>query len=73
MCLDFCARVVERDGDNVVVESDGMRRRATTLLAPDVVVGDWVRVAIGSVIERLEPAAARDINDYVTTARGAAQ
>jgi hydrogenase assembly chaperone HypC/HupF len=73
MCLDFCARVVEREGDHVIVESAGMRRRATTLLAPDVAVGDWVRVAIGSVIERLDPAAAHDINEYVTTARGAAQ
>jgi len=72
MCLDFCARVVERSGDEVVVEGAGVRRRASTLLVPDVAVGDWVRVAIGSVIERLDAAAAQEINRHVAQAKGAA-
>jgi hydrogenase assembly chaperone HypC/HupF len=70
MCLDFCAQVVERDKDEVVVEGNGMRRRASTLLVPDVAVGDWVRVALGSVVERLDEAAALNVNQFVRTARG---
>jgi hydrogenase assembly chaperone HypC/HupF len=71
MCLDFAARIVSRDGDTVVVESEGRRRRASTLLLPDVAVGDWVFVAVGTVIERIEPALAAQINSELRTAQGA--
>jgi hydrogenase maturation factor len=72
MCLDFCARVIGREGDEVVVEGDGRRRRASALMVPEVAVGDWVRVAIGTVIERLDPAIAQQVNEQVGRARGAA-
>lgn len=71
MCLDFAAQVVSRDGDVAVIESEGRRRRASTLLMPDVAVGDWVYVAVGTIIERLEPAEAEQINDELRTAQGA--
>ena len=58
MCLDFCALVVSRDGDEVVVDNEGRRRRASALLVPDVAVGDWVYVAAGTVIDRVDAAAA---------------
>ena len=35
MCIDACGRVVERSGDEVVVETGQLRRRASTLLAPE--------------------------------------
>lgn len=71
MCLDFAAQVVSRDGDVAVIESEGRRRRASTLLMPDVAVGDWVYVAVGTIIERLEPAEAEQINNELRTAQGA--
>lgn len=71
MCLDFAAQVVSRDGDVAVIESEGRRRRASTLLMPEVAVGDWVYVAVGTIIERLEPAEAEQINTELRTAQGA--
>ena len=71
MCLDFAAQVVSRDGDVAVIESEGRRHRASTLLMPDVAVGDWVYVAVGTIIERLEPAEAEQINNELRTAQGA--
>jgi hydrogenase assembly chaperone HypC/HupF len=71
MCLDFAARVVSREGDICVVETDGRQRRASTLLLPETSVGDWVYIAMGTVIERLDPAEARRINETLRTAQGA--
>ena len=71
MCLDFAAQVVSREGDVALIESEGRRRRASTLLMPDVAVGDWVYVAVGTIIERLEPAEAEQINNELRTAQGA--
>jgi hydrogenase assembly chaperone HypC/HupF len=71
MCLDFAARILERDGDSVLVESEGRRRRASTLLMPDIAVGDWVYVAAGTVIERLDPDDAALANELLRSAQGA--
>jgi hydrogenase assembly chaperone HypC/HupF len=70
MCLDFPGRVIERDGDTCVVESDGRRHRASTLLEPDVAVGDWVYVTAGTVVERLDEVTAQQINHEIAIARG---
>jgi len=71
MCIDFPGRVVARDGDDVIVESDGRRRRASTLLFPDLAVGEWVYVAAGTVFERLDPATAAEVNAELAGARDA--
>lgn len=70
MCLDFPGRVVARDADQAIVETEGRQRRASTLLYPDLAVGDWVYVAAGTVIERLDPAVAQQITQELTTAMG---
>jgi hydrogenase assembly chaperone HypC/HupF len=72
MCLDFPGRVVERNGDVAVVECDGRRRRASTLLYPDLEVGDWVYVAAGTVVERLDDESAQQINREIAIAKGVA-
>jgi hydrogenase assembly chaperone HypC/HupF len=61
MCLAFPGRVVAVDPFSVLVDIDGERRRATTFLVPDLVVGDWVAVAGDSVIRRLSGAQAQEI------------
>lgn len=61
MCIAFPGRVIDVDPCGALVESDGRRRRASVLLVPDVAVGDWVAVAAGSIVERLDEADALEI------------
>jgi len=70
MCLDFPAQVVGVDGNQAIVEADGRRRRASTLLMPDTVVGEWVYVAAGTIVDRLTAADAAQITAELTHARG---
>lgn len=68
MCIAFPGLVVEVDGSGAVVETEGRRRRASTLYLPDIAVGDWVTVAVGTIVERLEPDEAAEIRNLVLTA-----
>jgi hydrogenase expression/formation protein HypC len=61
MCIGFPGRVVELGRDGAVVESVGGRRRASLLLVPDVAVGEWVAVAAGSIVARLDEVDALEI------------
>ena len=54
MCLAFPGQVVAVDAAGAVVDVDGVRRRAATFLLPDVAIGDWVTVAAGSVLGRID-------------------
>jgi hydrogenase assembly chaperone HypC/HupF len=73
MCIDFPGRVVERIDDAAIVECAGRRRRASTLLWPNVAIGDWVFIAFGTVIERLDEETARQINHELAIAEGVAR
>jgi len=57
MCLGYPARVVDVDQAMAAatVVDRGIRRPASTLMVEDVAVGDWVLVAAGNVIRRLDP------------------
>jgi len=55
MCLGFPGLVVAVDATGATVDTEGRRRRASTLLAPDLAVGEWVYVAAGTVVDRLDP------------------
>jgi hydrogenase assembly chaperone HypC/HupF len=57
MCLGYAARVLEVDPAvaSALVDDRGRSRRASTVMAGDVAVGDWVLVAAGNVIRRLDP------------------
>lgn len=70
MCLELPAQVVGRDGDVVMIDVDGRRRRAIGLLFPDLELGDWVLVAAGTVIERLDVAQAAQLTTDIRLARG---
>ena len=68
MCLAFPGRVVAIDEEGASVVTDGRVRRASTLLMPDVVVGEWVTVTAGTIVDRLDPQAANELLDLVRTA-----
>ncbi len=69
MCLGFPGLVIAIDATGATIETDGRRRRANTLLAPDLAVGEWVYVAAGTVIERLTPDEASFITGSIETAQ----
>lgn len=65
MCVVAPARVVELDGPTATLEVDGRRRTASILLAPEIVVGDWVIVAGGAVLRRIPDADADAIRSAI--------
>ena len=69
MCLGTPGLVVALDPDGATIEADGRRRRANTLILPDLAVGEWVYVAAGTVIERLAPDEAEAIRTAIDSAR----
>ena len=54
MCLVQPGRVLAIDGVTATVDLDGRIRRASLLLGPEVAPRDWVLVAAGTVLRRLE-------------------
>jgi hydrogenase expression/formation protein HypC len=54
MCLTAPGHVLAVEPDFAVVEVGGRRRRASILLEPEVRVGDWVIIAGGAVMSRID-------------------
>lgn len=69
MCLTSPGLVLEVTKDMALVETDGVKRRASLLLVPEASVGDWVVVAAGTVLEILDPGEANEILTLLDTAR----
>jgi hydrogenase assembly chaperone HypC/HupF len=72
MCIAFPGLVlaIDPDGSSAVVETEGRRRRASTFLVPDLAVGDWVTVAAGTVVDRLTPEEAAEVQALVVMVKG---
>jgi len=70
MCIMSPGLVVAVDAEGATIDLDGRTRRASTVLLPDVVAGDHVLVAAGTLIRRLEPAEAADLIELLALARG---
>ncbi len=68
MCLGFPGRVTAVDQAGVTIDTEGRLRRASTFLMPDIAIGDWVFVAAGTVIDRLEPDEATHIRETLLEA-----
>jgi hydrogenase assembly chaperone HypC/HupF len=62
VCIGYPGRVLAVDGDGATVSQEGRARRASTLLLPEIAPGDWVIVAAGTIVRRLEPAEAAAIS-----------
>jgi len=58
MCLGIPMRIVERTGDDAVVESGGVRKNIRLDLLRNAAVGEYVLVHAGYAIERLDTAEA---------------
>jgi hydrogenase expression/formation protein HypC len=53
MCLAVPMKVVEIDGPFGKVETEGVRRKVSFQLLPDVQTGDYVLIHAGFAIERI--------------------
>ncbi len=61
MCVGVPMQVISIDGDNIVAETDGVRRQASLmLLADDVAVGDFLIIHAGFAISKLDEEEARE-------------
>jgi len=56
MCLAVPARVISLDAasDMAVVELDGIRKEASTVLLDEVNIGDYVLLHVGFALERID-------------------
>jgi hydrogenase expression/formation protein HypC len=70
MCLTAPARVLSVAEGDATVLLGGRERRASTLVVPEVQAGDWVIVAAGTIMQRLDADEARRLSAAVTTAYG---
>ena len=68
MCIGYPARVTALVPPEAIVEVDGHRRRASTLVLPDVAVGEFVIVAAGTIVDRIAPEEAREIQRLLDAA-----
>lgn len=56
MCRSTVARVVALDGDDAIVEFDGVQRRASAMVIPDLTPGELVLIGLGTVLGRVSAA-----------------
>ncbi|MDH4333730.1 MAG: HypC/HybG/HupF family hydrogenase formation chaperone [Chloroflexota bacterium] len=73
MCLTAPARVLALDEGSATVLLGGRERRASTLVVPEVEIGDWVIVAAGTILQRLDADEARRLAVAVGKAYGKEQ
>ena len=68
MCLTAPARVLSVEAGGATVLLGGRERRASTLVVPEVRVGDWVIVAAGTILEQIDPLEAAQLAAAVNEA-----
>ena len=68
MCIAFPGRVVSIDRTGAVIETEGRLRRASTLVVTDLAIGDWVTVAAGTVLARLDAGEAEEVRAMLLAA-----
>lgn len=71
MCIAFPARILAIDGDDAVIDLDGRVRHASMLRGPEVEVDDWVLVAAGTVLRRLDAEEAAELGRLLRAAAAA--
>lgn len=58
MCLSVPGKVEKVEGNKVIVDFGGSKREVSSMLFPDIKVGDYVLVHAGFVIQKLDPSQA---------------
>lgn len=69
MCLAVPMKIVELDGQNAVVESDGVRRAANVSFVQDPAMGDHVLVHAGFAIQKWSDEDVKEYNELISELR----
>ncbi len=69
MCVAYPGQVLEVANHMALVETDRRKQRASLVLVPEVVVGDWVIVASGAVLRIVDPDEATEIRALLDQAQ----
>lgn len=69
MCLALPGRLLSIEGDEGIIDYDGVTRRAELCLVPDVKPGDRVLVHAGFVIAVLDPQEGLELEALVRETR----
>ncbi len=67
MCRTTVGEVLSVEDGVAVVDLDGDRRRAISLMVPDLVPGELVLVGLGTVLGRVTPEDRAALADLITT------
>lgn len=70
MCLAVPGKILERRGEEAVVDMQGNRLTVSTILTPEAAEADWVLVHAGFAIARLDEREALETWDYLRQALG---
>ncbi len=54
MCLAVPAKILERNGENALIDMHGSRMNVSVQITPDAKVGDWLLVHAGFAIQILD-------------------
>ena len=59
MCLGIPMKVVKIDGDDCIVESGGLRKKANLSLMKGLKIGDYILLHAGFAIEKIKDSEAK--------------
>ncbi len=65
MCLAVPAKIVELDGDQAVIETQGIRRAVNVALIEAPALGEYVLVHAGFAIQKWSEADVREFNSIL--------
>ncbi len=70
MCLAIPGKIVELNGNNAVVEINGIRREANVAFITDPKIGDYVLLHAGFAIEKWSEQDVREYEEIVKDVAG---
>ena len=65
MCLAVPAKVIELENEMATVDLDGVRRAVSTLMVPDLALGDYVITHAGFALHKVDEADAQKSLDLL--------
>ncbi len=63
MCLAIPMKIIKIEGTTAIAESKGVETPVDITLTPDIELGDKVLIHAGFIIEKLDPEAAKEIEE----------